>query len=115
MASSQAHQVSNLWQSLPADLPEEFTETLIKHSGLRIERILSRGQHSAEGFWYEQAEHEWVLVLQGQASLEYADGRRVALAQGDHLLIPAGTRHRVAKTSRSPPVLWLAVFFSRPD
>ena len=103
-------EVMNLFQ-LPATLPQaEWLEVLEKRSGTRIERIISTGQSSPPGFWYDQAEDEWVAVMQGNAALEWADGTVQELKAGDHLLIPAGKQHRVARTSAEPPCIWLAVF-----
>lgn len=105
-------QVMNLFQ-LPACLPqEEWLDLLVKRGDIRIERIISTGQSSPPGFWYDQAEDEWVAVLQGNAALEWADGTEHELATGDYLLIPAGKKHRVARTSAEPPCVWLAIFMS---
>lgn len=105
----------NLFQ-LPAQLPQhaEWHETLLQQEGhgLLIERIVSTGQASPPGFWYDQAQNEWVLLLQGRAVLEWDDGRSITLQQGDWLNIPAHTRHRVAWTSKDPPCIWLAVHFA---
>lgn len=103
----------NLFASIPLQLPEELIEPLLQGPGVRIERILSRGHASSPGFWYQQEESEWVLLLRGQARLEFADGV-LDLNPGDYLDIPAGVRHRVAWTSRDPAALWLTVFHSGP-
>ena len=100
----------NLFQ-LPARLlQDEWLDTLVQRSDIRIERIISTGQASQAGFWYDQSEDEWVAVLQGSAALEWADGKVQELATGDCLLIPAGKQHRVARTSAEPACIWLAVF-----
>jgi len=102
----------NLFQ-LPDTLPqEEWLEVLEKRSGTRIERIISTGQSSPPGFWYDQAEAEWVAVMQGNAALEWVDGTVQELTTGDYLLIPSGKKHRVARTSAEPPCIWLAIFMS---
>ena len=102
----------NLWQSLPdARAAEQFTE-LLHADKVRIERIVSHGQASPEGFWYDQGEHEWILLLEGAARLELEGGEILALAPGDYCHIPAHTRHRVAWTDPHRPTLWLAVFHS---
>jgi cupin 2 domain-containing protein len=98
----------NLLRPLPAAGHDEALQTLLARPGVRIERIVSHGQVSPPGFWYAQHEDEWVLLAAGEAALEYGDGRTVELAAGDWLLIPAGERHRVARTSS--PAVWLAVF-----
>lgn len=101
-------QAFNLLVALPPAMAEEHLQTLLERPGLRIERIVSDGQSSPPGFWYDQAEDEWVLVLQGCGCLEYPDGRRIDLHAGDSLLIPAHCRHRVAATD--PRTVWLAIF-----
>lgn len=95
----------------PSELPEELTQTLVQAAGVRIERIVSTGQSSPAGFWYDQTEHEWVVVLSGSARLEFEDEIK-ELAPGDYVNIPAGVKHRVAATSKHEPTVWLAVFYS---
>ncbi|QSX34444.1 cupin domain-containing protein [Shewanella avicenniae] len=103
--------VTNLLDSLPSSLTAELFETLIKTPELRIERILSDGQVTPEGQWYDQAEDEWILLLQGAAHIQYADGREVALTVGDSLLLPARCQHRVSWTTEDEITVWLAVFY----
>ena len=98
----------NLFASLPQAGAEEIFQTLAQGRGLRIERIVSDGQKSPPGFWYEQAEDEWVMVLQGAATLAFDDGRRLEIGAGDWAWLPAGVRHRVEHTA--PRTVWLAVF-----
>ena len=98
----------NLFAGLPQDAEEEMVETLLASPHARVERIVSTGQASPPGFWYDQAEDEWVAVLQGAATLRFADAPEpLHLEQGDHLLIPARRRHRVERTEN--PTIWLAV------
>ncbi|MHB8801619.1 MAG: cupin domain-containing protein, partial [Rhodocyclaceae bacterium] len=79
----------------------------------RIERIVSTGQASPEGFWYDQPRDEWVLLLSGSAGLRFADEADVReLRPGDWLLIPAGCKHRVEWTDAAQPSVWLAVHFA---
>ncbi|MDE2899660.1 MAG: cupin domain-containing protein [Chloroflexota bacterium] len=95
---------------LPDPLPpDELFTDLIPDAGVKIERIVSSGQSTPEGQWYDEPRDEWVALLQGEATIAYDDGSEVTLQAGDHLLIPAHTRHRVAMTSESPPCIWLAV------
>lgn len=94
---------------------EEAVETLLKRGPVRIERILSAGQASPRGFWYDQEEDEWVCLLEGEAELSFENGERVLLRAGDQRFIPAGTRHRVEKTGVSPPCVWLCVFIARDE
>ena len=107
---------ANLFAGLPRGLPEELTETLAASRHVRIERIISTGQASPDGFWYDQAEHEWVVVLWGEAVLEFFEKDKTRpLAPGDYVLIPPHEKHRVASTSPHEPTVWLAVFFTEPD
>jgi cupin 2 domain-containing protein len=77
--------------------------------GVRVERIVSRGHVSPAGFWYDQTQDEWVVLLAGAAELSFADGRRVRLAPGDHVHLPAHERHRVEWTDPAQETVWLAV------
>lgn len=95
---------------IPAPLPAaELAEQLIPDNGVLIERIISCGQASPPGFWYDQDRDEWVVLLQGRAEVSFADGRRITLCEGDSLLLAAHEKHRVDYTSSEPPCLWLAV------
>lgn len=101
---------ANLLACVPASLPEELVQTLLRCHDIRLERIVSRGHHSPPDFWYDQDQHEWVLLLQGQASLAFED-RVLALQPGDYVNIPAHTRHRVAWTDPAQDTVWLALFY----
>ena len=75
--------------------------------------VVSTGQKSAEGFWYDQDENEWVVVLQGEAELQFADESELCcLKPGDSMNILAHRKHRVNSTSGAEPTIWLAVFYS---
>jgi cupin 2 domain-containing protein len=102
----------NLLASLPARLDAEQIITLVENENLRIERIVSTGQASPPGFWYDQPWAEWVLVLAGAAGLVFEDEAEPrVLRPGDYLLIPAHRRHRVAWTDPEQPTVWLAVHY----
>lgn len=88
---------------------EEFFETLSEGAGFRVERIVSQGQQTPDGQWYDQPADEWVILLQGEAGLEWADGSITHMRAGDWVMLPAGLRHRVHHTSRQPACLWLAI------
>ncbi len=103
----------NLFESVPDTLPEELVEVLATGRGVRVERIVSRGHASPPGFWYDQPEAEFVLVVRGTADLRFEDEpapRRLVV--GDHVLIAPHRRHRVEATG--DPTTWLTVFFE-PD
>lgn len=91
------------------DLKDEVFEKLLEAPGVLVERIISTGQVSPEGFWYDQPGDEWVALLQGCASLEVEGSGTITLNPGDYLFIPAHCRHRVSRTSTDPPCIWLAI------
>ena len=101
----------SLKRGLPArPLAGELTETLHRRPGLRIERIVSTGQATPEGQWYDQEEDEWVLLVAGAARLLVeGEARERELVAGDWLLLPAHCRHRVTWTQSDPPTVWLAI------
>ncbi len=101
---------SNLFADIPDSLPEELFRDILNRGAVRIERIVSRGHRSPEGFWFDQAWDEWVLVVRGRAGLEVQGQPAVVeLGPGDHLLLSAHTRHRVAWTDEKCDTVWLAV------
>lgn len=104
------HRLRNLLTGVPLELPAELVETLIQDESVRIERIVSRGHASPPGFWYEQAEAEWVVLLSGRAGLRFEGEATLSLEPGDWVEIPAGARHRVDWTEPDIDTIWLAVF-----
>ncbi len=102
----------NLFEEIPENAPEELITELLLADGVRIEQIVSFGQRSPDGFWYDQAENEWILLLEGSASLRLEKEKDpVELGPGDYLNIPAGCRHRVEKTAENGRTVWLTVFY----
>jgi cupin 2 domain-containing protein len=101
----------NLEDGIPAALPHELVTTLVQAEGVRIERVVSRGHASPPGFWYDQAEDEFVLLVEGEAGLELEGQPEVRLRRGDWLVLPAHARHRVAWTAPDRDTLWLCVFY----
>ena len=100
----------NIFANLPARLPMEEATVIAGRTGAVVERIVSTGQASAPGFWYDQDWAEWVVVLSGAASL-LIEGERAArrLGPGDYVELPAHVRHRVEWTDPDAPTVWLAV------
>jgi cupin 2 domain-containing protein len=102
----------SLLRQIPDDLPVELVETLCHAEAVRIERIVSRGQASPPGFWYNQGWHEFILLVKGRARLDFADGTPpTALEAGDWLDIRAHTKHRVEWTDPEQDTIWLAVHY----
>ena len=100
--------------SLLADLPHrlevERFDQLLKVTNVRIERIVSTGQATPPGEWFDQAWDGWVVVISGAAEilLEDEDAPR-SLGPGDYLFLPAHIRRRVTWTAPERPTVWLAV------
>jgi len=103
--------MANLFDDLPEDLSNENYTDLIKTDNIRIERIVSLGQTSPESGWYEQNENEWVIVLEGSGTILFETGCERILNKGDHLNIPARTKHKVSRTDPDNVTIWIAVFY----
>ena len=100
----------NLFDGIPPPRADEQVTPLWTSPHLRIERIVSHGQASAPGFWYDQGESEWVVMLAGAAAiLIEGETQSRTLRRGDYLHIPPHTRHRVEWTAAQEPTIWLAV------
>ena len=100
----------NLLENIPQTLPKEVFESILAHDSIKIERIVSYGHCSEDNFWYDQDKNEWVLLLSGEARLQFED-RTLHLKQGDYVNIKAHVRHRVAWTSIVEETIWLAIFY----
>jgi cupin 2 domain-containing protein len=98
----------NLFEALPSLQAEEQIDRLIDRPGLRIERIVSTGQASPPGYWYDQPDDEFVVLLSGAARLRFGQDE-MELRPGDWVEIPAHLRHRVEWTQADPPTVWLAI------
>ena len=102
----------SLFESIPANLTEEWIDTLCAAGNVKIERIVSRGHASPEGFWYDQGWNEWVLLVRGRAGLRMENEEDVVvLHPGDHLNIGAHVKHRIEWTDPDGDTVWLAVHY----
>jgi cupin 2 domain-containing protein len=101
---------TSLFSGLTQKLPDELITTLLDVDTVRIERIVSHGHKSPDGFWYDQDQHEWVVVLLGAARLRFED-ETVEMKPGDFVNIPAHKKHRVEWTTPDEPTVWLAVHY----
>jgi cupin 2 domain-containing protein len=97
-----------------AGLPDaERVDVLLETPALTLERIVSTGQATPPGQWYDQARNEWVVVIRGSAGLRFEDEAEPrVLRPGDHAFIPAHRRHRVEWTDATEPTVWLALHYS---
>ncbi len=103
---------SNLFAEIPSSLREELVETLTATNAVRIERIVSLGHTSPEGFWYDQDTDEFVVLLKGAARLKFEDDT-IEMRPGDYVEIPAHRKHRVEWTTPNEPTVWLAVHYGK--
>ena len=104
--------MTNLFEISPSDQSTEWVELLARGESARIERIVSWGQASPEGFWYDQDQAEWVVLLQGAARLRFHDEEQSRhLSPGDFVNIPAHCKHRVEWTTDQQATIWLAIFY----
>lgn len=90
----------------------EFFQTLFQNKNIKIERIISEGHSSPKGFWYDQEEHEWVILLDGKAKIKFFEPEKtIELCPGDFILIKPHEKHRVEWTEPNKKTYWLAIFF----
>ena len=102
----------NFFADLPQQLPDELFTTLLEAANVRVERIVSLGHTSPDGFWFDQDQHEWVIVLKGAARLRFeGEEQPVEVKPGDFVNIPAHKKHRVEWTMPNEPTIWLALFY----
>ena len=106
--------MKNLFTGIPDDPSNELFDTLLEADCLRVERIVSCGQSSPPGFWHDQDQAEWVVVLQGAARLRLIDQEKpIELHPGDWVNIGAHVKHRVEWTTPDGPTIWLAIHYQR--
>ena len=105
--------MANLFDPISPDTAEEIIQVLLSTGNFRLERIVSHGQATPPGQWYDQDTCEWVVLLSGGAGLRFEDEAEPrVLSPGDYLLIPAHRRHRVEWTDPETPTVWLALHYS---
>jgi cupin 2 domain-containing protein len=110
-SKAMAAATGNLFDAIPLSIEDEQFSELIARDAFRLERIVSRGQSSPASGWYDQDEHEWVVIIEGEAEIVFDDGGSVCLKSGDYLNIPAHTRHRVQWTAPDRETVWLALHY----
>jgi cupin 2 domain-containing protein len=103
--------LTNLFAGIPEHLPEELIQPILSTPGVRIERIVSLGHSSPEGFWYDQETQEWVLLVKGSARLVFDGEEPIDLQPGSFVNILAHKRHRVEWTDPDQPTIWLAIHY----
>lgn len=103
----------DLFADIPEELKDELIETILQTSNFRIERIVSQGHCSKEGFWYNQSDNELVMLLKGSATLRFENQPQpIKMNPGDYLHIEKHIRHRVESTDKKQETIWLAVHYN---
>ncbi|QDF28681.1 cupin domain-containing protein [Halarcobacter anaerophilus] len=102
--------IENIFNNLIINKEKEQFFDLLKKDNIRVEKIVSNGQISPNDFWYKQDENEFVIILKGEAVLEFED-KEISLKVGDYINIEANVKHRVKYTSKDETTLWLAIFY----
>lgn len=104
--------VPNIFDDIPEQFQEELFQSILATDNIKIERIISKGHASPDGFWYDSDDNEWVILLKGSACLCFKkNNEKIVLKPGDHLIIPAHTVHRVEWTDSKQETIWLAVHY----
>ena len=94
-------------EKLPGIREDEIVDILKENENVRIERIISTGQVSD---WMIQERKEYVVLLQGNAIIEFND-KKVEMKAGDTLFIEKMERHRVSYTSENLCCIWFCIHF----
>ncbi|MBP87633.1 MAG: hypothetical protein CMJ64_13075 [Planctomycetaceae bacterium] len=103
-------EIRNLLTDLPPETAEEVFTDLVIGENFRLVKIVSNGQTTPDGEWYDQGEYEWVILLCGEAGLLFeGDTEPQTLKPGDFVHIPPHKKHRVARTDTEQPTVWLAL------
>jgi cupin 2 domain-containing protein len=106
------HELANLLADIPASLPEELVQTLVRTPAVQVVRVVSQGHASPAGFWYDQDEYEFVVLISGAARLVFEDQPEpLEMVPGSFVNIPAHRRHRVEWTDPAQPTVWLGIFY----
>lgn len=104
--------IKNIFSGIKKQSPDEIIETIIKTNQFKIERIISGGESTEKGKWYDQAADEWVILLKGSAGLLFeGDNKEIVMKPGDHVNIPARQKHRVEWTDANEETIWLAIHY----
>ena len=108
--------MKSMLTDLPADKAQEHFEDLLTRPGVKLERIVTYGQATPAGEWYDQAWDEWVMVVQGEAKLLLEQGEQLLhMKPGDHVMLPAHCRHRVEWTPDDQTTIWLALHLGETE
>ncbi len=103
---------NSIFSNIPDSIKEEIFEIPIKTDHFKLERIISAGQTTPPGEWYDQDANEWVILLGGSAGLLFEGNEEVLVMRpGDYVHIPAHKRHRVEWKDRDQKTVWIALYY----
>jgi cupin 2 domain-containing protein len=89
---------------------ENYSKILLGNS-FHLEKIISKGYATPENKWIIEKTNEFVMLLKGKAELLFENGQNIKLSEGDYLVIPKYTKHKVTRTSRKPICYWLTIHY----
>ena len=98
----------NIFYVKNIDKTKEIVEILKENENVKIEKIISTGQTTE---WMEQEKEEFVMLIQGEAIIEY-ENKKQELSAGDTVIIKKNEKHRVAYTSENPCCIWICIFYN---
>ena len=102
----------NIFTQNQPSTKKEIFETLMATDSFKLERIISTGQSTPPGEWYDQDTHEWVVLLSGSAGLLFeGESEALVMRPGDFVHIPAHKPHRVEWTDTEQKTVWLALHY----
>ena len=102
--------VKNIFETEGINLSDEFLETILPADSFFVERIISEGHASPQDFWYDQKTNEFVLLLKGEAEIQFEE-ESIVLKPGDYLIIPKHKKHRVNRTHPKEKTFWLTIHY----
>ena len=103
--------LKNIFENIPENIKEELFEDIISTKDFKLERIVSEGHSSPDGFWYDQKKNEFVLLLSGSAKISFDNGEKFELKPGDYLIINAHQKHRVDQTDPLEKTFWITLHY----
>src|SRR3989344_6370505 len=104
-------EVNNIFSKIPKSFPKEIFNTIASSNKVKIQRIISRGHKTKDNYWYNQKQNEFVLLIEGSATLLFENNKRTNMKKGDYIIIPKRVKHRVENTSKKGNTIWLTVFY----
>jgi cupin 2 domain-containing protein len=107
--------MNNIYARIPEGFREEMFEDILHGGAFKLKRVVSQGQATALGQWYDQDRDEWVVLLSGSAGIRVEGQEEVmVLKPGDYVHLPAHQKHRVEWTDAKAATVWLAIYY-QPD